>query len=40
MKMLLPLFVRKKEREQKYSLLAANLLEHREVTGKNNTDKN
>jgi pimeloyl-ACP methyl ester carboxylesterase len=40
MKILLPLFIKKAERQQMYKLLPANLLEHKEVASKDNSYKN
>jgi pimeloyl-ACP methyl ester carboxylesterase len=39
MKILLPFFIKKEEREQKYGLLPANLSEHRQVAAKDNSYK-
>lgn len=39
MKILLPLFIRKREKQQMYGLLPANLLEHKEVANRNNAYK-
>jgi pimeloyl-ACP methyl ester carboxylesterase len=40
MKILLPFFIKKEGRDQKYSLLPANLLEHKQVAAKDNSYKN